>query len=111
MIIYTPPIAYGGFLGISLGAALLNHGLTSDILKWTDRIVMTIGSGVTFYMAPTIILKIILCIVIFFYGLAKMFQNTTFHIIAHLLITIVNISILYYIYNKLDTITTANITP
>ncbi len=101
MILYPPSLAYGSFISVALSTSIFNHGLTSDFWKWSDRIIMVVGSGVTIYMAPTTAIKLFVVIMGILYGLAKKYNHVAFHLGAHGLITIINISILYRLYHNL----------
>jgi hypothetical protein len=102
MILYPPSFAYGSFISVALSTSVLNHGLTSKFWMLSDRIIMVVGSGVTIYMAPNTIIKCLVVIMGILYGLAKKYRHIVFHLGAHGLITIVNISILYTLYHNLN---------
>lgn len=101
MISYPPPITYGSFIITALSTSILNHGLTSEFWKWSDRIIMVIGSGVTIYMSPALFFRILVILMGLMYGLAKNKNNVKFHLASHILITIVNVSILYKLSGRL----------
>jgi hypothetical protein len=98
MGLYTPPFLYGTFLGSALITSILNHGFTSDILKWLDRMMMILGAGVTLYLVPTLLFKILMIVCCAFYYLAKTIDSNYLHIGAHTTITIINIAILISLY-------------
>jgi hypothetical protein len=98
MAFYTPPILYGTFLGSALITSILNHGFTSDILKWLDRVMMILGTGVTLYLAPTLLFKILMIVCGALYYLAKIIDSHYLHIGAHATITIINVAILISLY-------------
>ncbi len=93
---------YGSFLTIALTTSVCNHGLTSDFWKWSDRIVMVVGSGVTIYMAPSATVKSVVLLLGLLYGAAKKYACVEFHLGAHGLLTLVNINILYTNYYTLN---------
>ncbi len=98
MGLYTPPVLYGSFIGSALITSILNHGFTSDILKWMDRVVMILGAGITLYLAPTLLFKILMIICWGLYYLAKILDSNYLHIGAHATITIINVGILIALY-------------
>jgi hypothetical protein len=99
MALFTPPIAYATFLGTALITSILNHGFTSDIFKWLDRIIMGAGTCITLYLAPTIALKIMMILVVILYAFAKSPNSSIFHICAHALITCINVVIILFFYS------------
>jgi hypothetical protein len=98
MGLYTPPVLYGTFLGSGLITSILNHGFTSDILKWMDRAIMLLGTGITLYLAPTLLFKILIIVCGALYYLAKILDSNYLHIGAHATITTINVSILIILY-------------
>ncbi len=101
MILYPPSFVYGSFLTLALTTSVCNHGLTSDVWKWSDRVVMVVGSGVTIYMAPSTTVKSLVLLLGLLYGAAKNYAHVGFHLGAHGLLTLVNIHILYTNYYTL----------
>jgi fatty acid desaturase len=97
--LFTPPIAYATFLGMALITSILNHGFTSDVFKWLDRIIMGAGTCITLYLAPTIALKIMMILVVILYAFAKSLNSNIFHICAHALITCINLLIILFFYS------------
>ena len=98
MAFYTPPVMYGTFLGTALITSILNHGYTSELLKWFDRVMMVLGTGITLYLAPTLFLKLLMVVTGMLYGAAKIFNSNLCHIGAHACITFINISICIFLY-------------
>lgn len=101
MAFYTPPVMYGTFLGTALITSILNHRYTSDLLKWFDRIMMVLGTGITLYLAPTLFLKLLIVVTGMLYGAAKILNSNLCHIGAHACITFINISICIFLYTTL----------
>ncbi len=97
MIMYPPPALYGSFIGLALTSSICNHGLTSEFWKWSDRIIMVAGSGITTYVAPTPVIKSSVVLLGLLYGAAKRYDAVQLHLAAHGLLTAINMSILYWI--------------
>ena len=98
IMLYHTNVLYTSFLLLCLLTSILNHLLTSRIWLVADRIMISIGAVGTFFVAPYSC--VVACI---FYGAAKIGYLNWAHIVAHLLITAINISTLrrmYFISNK-----------
>ncbi len=95
MSVYPPPLLYGLFINIGLLTSICNHGLTSYYWRWSDRIIMAGGSGITIYLAPSNSIRGCVVLLGILYGLSKRYNTTIFHVIAHGLLTYINTSILY----------------
>ncbi len=93
---------YGSFISIALSTSVLNHGLTSNVWKWSDRVIMVVGSGVTIYMAPTMSIKSAVLVLGALYGAAKKYNSVECHIGAHGLLTMINMNIMYALYHDLN---------
>jgi hypothetical protein len=91
---YQPPLPYTIFLASACATSMWNHGTTSTLAKWSDRAIMGIGLPVTFALAPTSALQALTVDIMLVYGLAKHRQSTPLHIVAHILITFINLQIL-----------------
>jgi hypothetical protein len=104
MAMYPPSLLYGTFITLALSTSVLNHGLTSNVWKWSDRIIMVAGSGVTIYMASTPTIKHLIVVLGLLYGAAKRYNNVCFHIGAHIVLTCINMQILYTLYHNTHTL-------
>jgi hypothetical protein len=98
IMLYHTNVLYTSFLLMCLTTSILNHALTSRVWLVADRIMISIGAVGTFFVAPYSCA--VACV---FYGSAKIGDLNWAHIVAHLLITAINISTLrrmYFIGNK-----------
>ncbi len=98
-ILLTPliqSIYYILFIILALSTSIWNHGVTSNIAKWSDRLVMGFGTIITYLIVPDKALYGLPIIIASYFG-AKISNNNLYHIIAHITITIINIYIILYI--------------
>ena len=74
--------------------SIWNHGTTSELAKWSDRVAMWVGTAATYwntvgqpthYMIPPMIIA---------YFAAKYLGRTEPHIAAHAIITVINLKLL-----------------
>ena len=93
IMLYHTNVLYTSFLLMCLLTSILNHWLTSRVWLVADRIMISLGAIGTFFVAPYSCA--VACV---FYGSAKIGGLTSAHIVAHLLITAINISTLRRIY-------------
>ncbi len=91
---YPPDILYFLFILFSLLISILNHSFTYNLLKYIDRLTMFIGFFITYNKSFNYLLKFALLLIIPFYFLSKKYNIIQFHVICHILITIINISII-----------------
>lgn len=91
---YKVNIYYLLFIIFSLLISIINHSMTNNFYKYTDRFTMFVGLFVTYYKCHNYILKLLLFLIIPFYLLSKKYNNIYFHILCHAFITYINISII-----------------
>lgn len=99
------PFYYRGFLLVGVLCSLLNHGMTSEMLKLLDRVVMSTGVGITLWRLASITdspvwWKIVthggLVTALGFFGWSKVTKNVKYHKVSHYVITLTNCSILQH---------------
>ena len=108
MIFYNTKLYLVIIYGIGILTSLWNHGATSEVAKWADRIWMSIGGFVDLYclcilekeMAISGSLILITAVTFFFmakYHDSKAFhrERDLFHGISHCLATILHLGLLY----------------
>jgi hypothetical protein len=92
---------------VGILTSIWNHGTTSDLAKWADRIWISLGSLVDFYslfiMDAELAISgtLILMTAVFFFAMAKKFEKKKkdkerdlYHSISHALATIVHLGLL-----------------
>ena len=92
--VQLPPTPYIIFIVIALITSIWNHSTTSELAKWSDRIIIGCGAVITYTIAPLNTIYFILPIAVGSYGLAKKMNNCIPHIIAHISLTGINMYIL-----------------
>ena len=93
IMLYHTNVLYTTFLLMCLLTSMLNHALTSRVWLVADRIMISLGAVGTFFVAPYSCT--VACVL---YWAAKIGGFTSAHIVAHLLITAINISTLRQMY-------------
>lgn len=91
---YPTTISYSAFLCWCLFVSIMNHSTTSEFWKWADRCSMGVGFPLTYILCPSAGLKLLTIGIVPMYGLAKRGPGNTCHVVAHGLITYVNVGIL-----------------
>lgn len=86
--------AYTALLLTACATSLWNHGATSGLARSADRIVMFVGAPVTAIIHPYLSTWVTLGAVASSYGIAKITGRNAPHVVAHLLITALNLRIL-----------------
>lgn len=90
----APHPAYALFLAAACATSLWNHRTTSMAARITDRTVMAIGIPVTAVYHPHPVTWATLAALSLSYAAAKATNRNAPHIIAHVLITALNLRIL-----------------
>jgi hypothetical protein len=90
-----PSNYYSLFILLALGTSIWNHAATSEIAKWSDRVVMGCGTIITYTIAPVQATYGMPIVISSYFG-AKIFKHNIFHICAHATITAINMYIILY---------------
>lgn len=92
--LFQPSGPYTLFLTAGCATSVWNHATTSEIAKWADRSAMGIGTVLTLLIAPTPFEQALMLLTVIAYAVAKQAQSTNTHMVAHALITFINLRIM-----------------
>jgi hypothetical protein len=83
---------YKALILTGVATSILNHATTSNLAKWSDRCVMTVGF-VTDLSLSTPAGRSILLTSAFMYLLSKRYRDTFLHVLAQYFLTIYHIAL------------------
>lgn len=89
-----PHPLYGLFLLTACTTSLWNHGMSSAVARFADRAFMVISVPITAMAHPHPVTWMTLALLSVSYGAAKATGTLTPHLVAHALITALNLRIL-----------------
>jgi hypothetical protein len=87
------PLWYNFFVAACVSTSILNHGLTRDFIKWSDRALMFLGLPLTLMMSPCLKHGLLLAATVVFYIIGKIKRSTWPHAVSHWGITFINANI------------------
>jgi hypothetical protein len=103
IFIFQPPFIIFIIYIIGPIVSVWNHGTTSIIAKFIDRSVMVFGYLIDMayiYKIKNIYVLFLIHLSIICYFISKLTNIISFHLLAHIIIIITHIIILYNYYNK-----------
>ncbi len=79
--------------------SVLNHGFTNIYLKWLDRTIMAVGAVTNLILfvnhQDTLLFVLTIC-AIYSYVLAKVLDDSNYHVLSHIILTGVHIRYFWY---------------